>query len=149
MLAIAGKGIAEVTVLSPYFDEDGVALAEIAKRTGAPVTARIQPKQVGLSSRAAARLPVSVSLGRADIHDGEGRQGARGRSDRDAAVRNASVPPDRRIEFRIGIHQGDIIVEDGDIFGDRASRRRQHEQAQPLQGGRVERGFVKRHTEIW
>src|SRR5467141_3429733 len=31
---------------------------------------------------------------------------------------NASLPPDSRIEFRIGIHQGDIVVEDGDIFGD-------------------------------
>jgi TolB-like protein/class 3 adenylate cyclase len=28
------------------------------------------------------------------------------------------VAPDRRIELRIGIHQGDIVVEDGDIFGD-------------------------------
>jgi len=34
------------------------------------------------------------------------------------AARNADVPAERRIEFRIGIHQGDIIVEDGDIFGD-------------------------------
>ena len=33
-------------------------------------------------------------------------------------ARNAGVPQDRRIEFRIGIHQGDIVVEDGDIFGD-------------------------------
>src|ERR1700726_38181 len=32
--------------------------------------------------------------------------------------RNADVPADKRIEFRFGIHQGDIIVEDGDIFGD-------------------------------
>jgi adenylate cyclase len=32
--------------------------------------------------------------------------------------RNATVPADSRIEFRIGIHQGDIVVEDGDIFGD-------------------------------
>src|ERR1700741_3487971 len=32
--------------------------------------------------------------------------------------RNAEVPAARRIEFRFGIHQGDIIVEDGDIFGD-------------------------------
>ncbi len=31
---------------------------------------------------------------------------------------NASLPPDRRIAFRIGIHQGDIVVEAGDIFGD-------------------------------
>jgi TolB-like protein len=31
--------------------------------------------------------------------------------------RNAGVPADKRIEFRVGIHQGDIIVEDGDIFG--------------------------------
>src|ERR1700757_3954394 len=34
------------------------------------------------------------------------------------AERNAGVPAERRIEFRFGIHQGDIIVEDGDIFGD-------------------------------
>jgi TolB-like protein/class 3 adenylate cyclase len=32
--------------------------------------------------------------------------------------RNAEVPAEKRIEFRFGIHQGDIIVEDGDIFGD-------------------------------
>jgi adenylate cyclase len=31
---------------------------------------------------------------------------------------NASLPPDRRIEFRIGVNVGDIVVEDGDIFGD-------------------------------
>jgi adenylate cyclase len=37
---------------------------------------------------------------------------------REMTERNASVPADKRIEFRIGIHQGDIIVEDGDIFGD-------------------------------
>jgi class 3 adenylate cyclase len=34
------------------------------------------------------------------------------------AESNAAVPPDRRIEFRIGINVGDIVVEDGDIFGD-------------------------------
>jgi adenylate cyclase len=34
------------------------------------------------------------------------------------AARNAGMPEDRRIDFRIGIHQGDIVVEDGDIFGD-------------------------------
>ena len=34
------------------------------------------------------------------------------------AESNAPLPPGRRIEFRIGIHQGDIVVEDGDIFGD-------------------------------
>jgi TolB-like protein/class 3 adenylate cyclase len=31
---------------------------------------------------------------------------------------NADVPPTSRIEFRIGINVGDIVVEDGDIFGD-------------------------------
>jgi len=34
------------------------------------------------------------------------------------AERNATMPAESRIEFRIGIHQGDIVVEDGDIFGD-------------------------------
>jgi adenylate cyclase len=31
---------------------------------------------------------------------------------------NAPLPPDRRIAFRVGINVGDIVVEDGDIFGD-------------------------------
>jgi TolB-like protein len=34
------------------------------------------------------------------------------------AERNLNVPPETRIEFRAGIHQGDIVVDDGDIFGD-------------------------------
>ena len=33
-------------------------------------------------------------------------------------VRNAEMPDDRRIDFRIGVHQGDIITDGGDIFGD-------------------------------
>src|SRR6516164_7863347 len=37
---------------------------------------------------------------------------------RGMAEHNAAVPQDKRIEFRIGIHQGDIIADDGDIFGD-------------------------------
>ena len=32
--------------------------------------------------------------------------------------RNVDVPEDRRIEFRIGVNLGDIIVEDNDIYGD-------------------------------
>ena len=32
--------------------------------------------------------------------------------------RNAPTPADKRIEYRIGINVGDIVVEDGDIFGD-------------------------------
>ncbi len=34
------------------------------------------------------------------------------------ARRNADVPDDRRILFRIGIHMGDIIIEGDDVFGD-------------------------------
>jgi adenylate cyclase len=32
--------------------------------------------------------------------------------------RNVSIPPDKRLEFRIGINVGDVMVEDNDIFGD-------------------------------
>jgi len=32
--------------------------------------------------------------------------------------RNGSVPQDRRIEFRIGVNLGDVVVEGEDIFGD-------------------------------
>src|SRR6516225_8817382 len=31
------------------------------------------------------------------------------------AQRNAAVPDEKRIEFRVGINMGDIVVEDGDI----------------------------------
>jgi class 3 adenylate cyclase len=31
---------------------------------------------------------------------------------------NAGIAADKRIEFRIGVNQGDIVVEDDDIFGD-------------------------------
>ena len=34
------------------------------------------------------------------------------------AAREAPLPEDRRIIFRVGINLGDIVVEDGDIFGD-------------------------------
>jgi adenylate cyclase len=34
------------------------------------------------------------------------------------AKRNEGVPAEKRIDIRIGIHIGDIIIEEGDIFGD-------------------------------
>jgi adenylate cyclase len=37
---------------------------------------------------------------------------------RDMALQNAEVPQDSRLEFRIGVHVGDIIIDDNDIFGD-------------------------------
>ncbi len=34
------------------------------------------------------------------------------------AEANAGLPPDKRINFRIGIHVGDVMVRAGDLFGD-------------------------------
>jgi adenylate cyclase len=34
------------------------------------------------------------------------------------AERNTAVAADNRIEFHIGVHQGDVVIEDNDIFGD-------------------------------
>ncbi len=34
------------------------------------------------------------------------------------AGRNEDVPEDRRIEFRIGVHLGDVMVEGDDLYGD-------------------------------
>jgi adenylate cyclase len=37
---------------------------------------------------------------------------------RGMAERNAARPPEKRIEFRIGVNLGDVIAEQHDIFGD-------------------------------
>jgi adenylate cyclase len=37
---------------------------------------------------------------------------------RGMAERNAEAPPERRVEFRVGINLGDVIAEGEDIFGD-------------------------------
>ncbi len=37
---------------------------------------------------------------------------------RTMAERKTAIPEDRRIEFRIGINVGDIIIDDGDLYGD-------------------------------
>jgi adenylate cyclase len=34
------------------------------------------------------------------------------------AEANSSLAPDRRIDFRIGIHIGDVMIRVGDLFGD-------------------------------
>jgi adenylate cyclase len=34
------------------------------------------------------------------------------------AARNMGIPEERRIEFRIGINVGDVIIDEGDIYGD-------------------------------
>ena len=34
------------------------------------------------------------------------------------AERNATAPMHKRLEFRLGINVGDVVIEDGDIFGD-------------------------------
>ncbi|MET0272890.1 MAG: tetratricopeptide repeat protein, partial [Phenylobacterium sp.] len=37
---------------------------------------------------------------------------------RGMAARNASQLPDERLEFRIGLHCGDVVIRDGDVFGE-------------------------------
>jgi adenylate cyclase len=37
---------------------------------------------------------------------------------REMAARNGDIPAERRIEFRIGLNLGDIIIDDNDIYGD-------------------------------
>jgi adenylate cyclase len=52
---------------------------------------------------------------------------------RATAIRNADFMPEKRIEFRVGIHVGDVMVEsDGDLMGDGvniAARLEGHRQA--------------------
>jgi adenylate cyclase len=37
---------------------------------------------------------------------------------RGMAERNAAIPPEKRMEFRVGINLGDVIAEPNDIYGD-------------------------------
>src|SRR4051812_39514389 len=37
---------------------------------------------------------------------------------REVAERNAGLPEERRMWFRIGINLGDVMISDGDLFGD-------------------------------
>ena len=37
---------------------------------------------------------------------------------RAVAEHNRNLPAGKRIEFRIGIHQGDVVIQDGHLFGD-------------------------------
>jgi adenylate cyclase len=45
--------------------------------------------------------------------------------------RNAGVPEDRRIEYRVGIHLGDVVEEsDGDLMGDAGNPQRYRQRLQ-------------------
>ena len=48
---------------------------------------------------------------------------------------NATAPADKRIEFRVGINVGDIVVEDGDIFGDGVNVAARQEKWLPITRG--------------
>jgi TolB-like protein/class 3 adenylate cyclase/tetratricopeptide (TPR) repeat protein len=37
---------------------------------------------------------------------------------KEIAERNSGIPEDRKVEFRIGINVGDVIIDEGDIYGD-------------------------------
>jgi len=50
------------------------------------------------------------------------------------AKRNSSLPGDRRIEFRVGVNIGDVIVEKGDVFGDGVNIAARLEQIAPPGG---------------
>ena len=57
--------------------------------------------------------------------------------------RNAGVAPDKRIEFRIGVHLGDVVEEaDGDLMGDGVNI------AARLEGSPIRAGFAFRTTLI-
>jgi HKD family nuclease len=64
--------VERVSVVTPFFDKEAAALAEIARRFQVPVTAYVQPSRAGLSKGAADRLPELVSIGTANCNAGEG-----------------------------------------------------------------------------
>jgi adenylate cyclase len=65
--------------------------------------------------------------------------------------RNTDVPHEQRIEFRIGINLGDVVVEDGDIYGDGvnvAARLENIAEPGAVYISRAVRDFVNDQTEM-
>jgi len=65
--------------------------------------------------------------------------------------RNADIPREQRIEFRIGINLGDVVVEDGDIYGDGvnvAARLENIAEPGAVYISRAIRDFVDDHAEM-
>jgi hypothetical protein len=67
---LVGDEIRAVSVLTPYFDPEGKALAELHRRFKAPITVSIQPGREGLSAKAAEKLPKGIALKTVDCLEG-------------------------------------------------------------------------------
>ena len=63
---LAGDDVRQVTVCAPYYDPEGEALGELARRSPAPIRTLLQRNHVGLSASAAASLPANVELSSID-----------------------------------------------------------------------------------
>jgi adenylate cyclase len=66
------------------------------------------------------------------------------------AARNAQLPDDRRMRFRLGLHMGDVIVDDNDLFGDGVNIAARIEPLAPPGGIAIsEKAFteVRRHID--
>lgn len=62
-----GDQVQAVTVIAPYHDEQGTALATIARRWPVPVTCWLQAGHEGLTQQAAQSLPQNVTLRSFDV----------------------------------------------------------------------------------
>ena len=67
---------------------------------------------------------------------------------RGMAERNAGVDPDKRLDFRIGINVGDIIIDGDDIFGDGVNVAARLEALADPGGICVSRVAIRRYASI-
>ena len=71
-------------------------------------------------------------------------------SQRTMAEREATLPAERRMQFRMGIHVGEVMVDDGDIFGDTvniAARIQESAEAGGISLSRAARDAVHRQVD--
>ena len=114
--------MAEIRKLAAILAADIVGYSRLAGADEDRILARLRALRSASSTRPSPCITAASSSAPATaccrVSQRGRRRALRHRSSNAMSERNAGVPEDRRIDFRIGIHVGDVVEEsDGDLMG--------------------------------